>query len=312
MKLIIHIPCYNEEDTIGYTLSQLPRQIDGFNKVEWIITDDGSTDNTIEEARKHGIDHILHLSKNKGLAKAFMAGINRCLDLGADVIVNTDADNQYNADDIESLVRPILDEDAELVVGRRPIDQIEHFSTIKKKLQRIGSWVVRKVSRTEIPDAASGFRAFSRSAAMQFNVFNEYTYTLEMIIQAGQKGMSIQSVPVRVNDDLRPSRLVKSNSSYIFRSIMTIIRIFVVYKPFSFFMTLGVTAFGIGFLIGVRFLFFFFTEGGEGHIQSLILASILLSMGFQTILVAFLADLMAVNRKLSEEIQHKLRQEHNR
>lgn len=308
MKLIIQIPCYNEQETIGQTLSDLPRKVDGFDTVEWLIIDDGSSDRTAEIAREHGADHIHTLPNNKGLAKAFMEGVNISLELGADVIVNTDADNQYNADDIPKLTAPIIMEEAELVIGSRPIEDIQHFSYIKKKLQRLGSWIVRLVSRTDIPDAASGFRAFSRQAAMRFNVFNEYTYTLEMIIQAGQKGMAIRSVPIRVNKDLRPSRLVKSIPRYIWRSVMTIIRIFVVYKPFAFFMSTGTVVFSLGFLLGVRFLYFFFTGEGDGHVQSLILAAVLLGMGFQTMLVALLADLMSVNRKLSEDIQHKLRQ----
>lgn len=307
MKLVIQIPCFNEQETLGYTLSQLPRSVDGFDTVEWLVIDDGSSDRTIEIAKENGADHILKLPNNKGLAKAFMSGIEKALELGADVIVNTDADNQYHAGDIPKLVEPILKDGYELVIGSRPIDEIEHFSFVKKRLQRLGSRVVRWVSKTDIPDAASGFRAFSRSAATQFNVFSAYTYTLETIIQAGQKGMAVTSVPIRVNDDLRPSRLVKSISSYISRSVVTIIRIFVVYKPFTFFMVLGVAVFAIGFLLGARFLYFFITGDGDGHIQSLILASVLLGMGFQTILVAFLADLMSVNRKLSEEIQSKLR-----
>lgn len=305
---MIQIPCYNEAETLAITLADLPRELDGFSQVEWLVVDDGSTDRTVEVAKANGVDHIISFSKNQGLARGFMAGLDACLKLGADVIVNTDADNQYNAQDIPRLVQPILDKTAELVIGARPISEIKHFPFIKKRLQTLGSWVVRLASRTEIPDAPSGFRAISREAAMRLNVFNDYTYTLETIIQAGQKNMAIVSVPVRVNDDLRPSRLVKSIPSYLKKSIVTIVRIFVVYKPFRFFMMLGLFAFTLGFLIGLRFLYFYIvTLDGSGHIQSLILASILLGMGFQAFALAFLADLAAVNRRLMEDIQYRLR-----
>jgi glycosyltransferase involved in cell wall biosynthesis len=312
MKLIIQIPCYNEAETLAITLGDLPRTVPGFNNVEWLIINDGSTDNTVEVARMNGIDHIVTFSKNQGLARAFMAGLDACLKLGADVIVTTDADNQYNAQDIPLLVRPILDKRADMVVGARPISEIKHFRFMKKQLQRLGSWVVRLASKTNIPDAPSGFRAMSREAALRLNVFNDYTYTLETIIQAGQKNMAIVSVPVRVNEDLRPSRLVKNIPSYVQKSIITIIRIFVVYKPFRFFMAFGLLLFFSGFVIGLRFLYYFFRDGGAGHIQSLIFASILLGIGFQTMLVAFLADLLAVNRRLMEDVQFRLRKSENR
>ncbi len=307
MKLIIQIPCYNEAETLAAALRELPRSMEGFDKVEWLVINDGSTDNTVEVAKANGVDHVVSFSRNQGLARGFLAGLDACIKRGADVIVNTDADNQYRAADIPLLVRPILDNRADIVVGARPIGEIKHFSVIKKLLQKLGSWIVRSASRTDIPDAPSGFRAMSREAALRLNVFNEYTYTLETIIQAGQKNMSIISVPVRVNDDLRPSRLLRSVPQYIRKSILTIIRIFVVYKPFRFFMTIGLALFASGFVIGLRFLFYFFREGGEGHVQSLILASILLGIGFQTVLVAFLADLQAVNRRLMEDIQYRLR-----
>jgi glycosyltransferase involved in cell wall biosynthesis len=306
MKLIIQIPCYNEAETLGVALAELPRQVEGFDQVEWLVVDDGSSDGTAEVAKKLGVDHIVRHTGNKGLARAFMTGLDNCLRLGADVILNTDADNQYNAADIPKLVRPILEQRAELVVGARPIAAIEHFSPIKKLLQKLGSWVVRTVSNTDIPDAPSGFRAFSRSAAQRLIVFNDYTYTLETIIQAGQKNMAITSVPVRVNGDLRPSRLVKSIPSYIKRSVATIVRIFVIYRPFRFFATIGSVVFLAGFLIGARFLYFYFSGTGSGHIQSLILAAALLGMGFQTILVAFVADILAANRKLIEDVRFKL------
>jgi hypothetical protein len=242
------------------------------------------------------------------LSKAFLAGLDACLKLGADVIINTDADNQYNAQDIPLLIKPILDKKAELVIGARPVSEIKHFPPIKKQLQKLGSWVVRLASKTDIPDAPSGFRAMSREAALRLNVFNDYTYTLETIIQAGQKGMAIISVPIRVNEDLRRSRLVKSIPSYLKKSITTIIRIFVVYKPFRFFVSMGLFSVNLGVLVGLRFLYFYIaTEESSGHIQSLILSSILFGFGFQMIVVAFVADLLAVNRRLLEDVQYRLR-----
>lgn len=307
MKLIIQIPCYNEAGTLAIALGALPRKVPGFDSVEWLIIDDGSADDTVKVARECGVDHVVRHTRNQGLARGFMTGLDACLRLGADVIVNTDADNQYNADDIPALTAPILEHRADIVVGARPIETIEHFSPIKKMLQKLGSWVVRVASKTDIPDAPSGFRAMSRAAAQRLMVFNDYTYTLETIIQAGQKNMAITSVPIRVNEDLRPSRLVKSIPSYIKRSIVTIIRIFVIYRPFRFFGAIGSVLFGIGTLIGLRFLGHYFEGNGDGHVQSLILASTLLVMGFQTILVAFLADLLAANRKLMEDVRFRLR-----
>ena len=309
MKLIIQIPCYNEEGTLKIALSALPRKVEGFDNVEWLIIDDGSTDNTVQVARECGVDHIVSFTKNRGLASAFMAGLYRALDEGADVIVNTDADNQYCADDIPALTAPILENRADIVVGARPISTIEHFSPLKKMLQKLGSWAVRVVSNTDIPDAPSGFRAIRRAAAQRMMVFNDYTYTLETIIQAGQKNMAIISVPIRVNEDLRPSRLVKSIPSYLKRSIATIVRIFVIYRPFRFFGIIGALLFGAGFLLGLRFLYFYVSGEGSGHVQSVILAGVLLGMGFQTFLVAFLADLLAANRKLMEDVRFQLKSE---
>jgi glycosyltransferase involved in cell wall biosynthesis len=308
LKLIIQIPCYNESETLPVTLRELPRTVEGFDKVEWLIIDDGSTDETVAVAKANGVDHVVRFTKNQGLARAFMAGLEACLKLGADVIVNTDADNQYNAQDIPLLVKPILERKSDLVIGARPISDIEHFPFMKKQLQKLGSYVVRLASRTEIPDAPSGFRALSREAALRLNVFNEYTYTLETIIQAGQKNMAVVSVPVRVNEDLRRSRLVKTIPSYLKKSIITIVRIFVVYKPFRFFISMGLFSVALGVLIGLRFLYFFFATGeSSGHIQSLILSSILFGFGFQMIVVAFVADLLAVNRRLLEDVQYRLR-----
>jgi glycosyltransferase involved in cell wall biosynthesis len=305
MKLIIQIPCYNEEETLAIALKEIPRSIPGIDTVELLIINDGSTDRTVEVARAHGVDHVVDFPKNKGLAKGFMSGIERCLTEGADIIVNTDADNQYNAADIPKLIQPILDGTAEFVVGTRPISNIRHFSPIKKALQKIGSYIVRKISQTDIPDAPSGFRAISRDAAMRLNVYSQYTYTLETIIQAGLNDIAITSVPVRVNEDLRPSRLVKSTWSYIKRSLFTMLRIFVVYQPFRFFMSIGIFVFLLGIILGLRFLYFFFTGNGAGHVQSLILTAILLMIGFQTMLVAFLSDLLATNRKLLEDIRYR-------
>ncbi|MBN2079284.1 MAG: glycosyltransferase family 2 protein [Spirochaetes bacterium] len=307
MKLIIQIPCYNEEKTLPVALKELPRKLPGISKIEWLIIDDGSTDRTVEVAKRHGVDHVVHFIKNRGLAEGFKAGIDTCISLGADIIVNTDADNQYCAGDIPKLIQPILDGRADIVVGARPIAQIRHFSFVKKLLQKFGSYVVRRVSNTSIPDAPSGFRAISRDAAMKLNVFNAYTYTLETIIQAGRKNMAITWVPVRVNEDLRPSRLVKSISSYIKRSIVTIFRIFVVYEPFRFFIRIGLMLFLGGFVIGLRFLYYYVMGDGGGHVQSLILLAVLMTMGFQSMLAAFIVDLMAVNRALLEDVQYRLR-----
>lgn len=307
MKLIIQIPCYNEAETLPITLKDLPREVPGFSAVEWLVINDGSRDDTEETAKKHGVDHIVSFTNNQGLARAFIAGLDAAVRLGADVIVNTDADNQYMADDIPALVAPILAGKADVVIGERPVNNITSFSPAKKFLQKCGSAVVRFVSKTEVPDAPSGFRAMTREAAMRFNVFNDYTYTLETIIQAGQKNLAITSVPVRVNKVMRPSRLVKSTSSYIRKSLVTIARIFVVYKAFRFFMSVGLSVFCLGFLGGSRFLYFYVTGDGAGHVQSLILSSILLGVGFQTILTAFLADLLAVNRRLMEDVQYRVK-----
>lgn len=306
-KLIIQIPCLNEAETLAITLNALPREVPGVDVVEWLIIDDGSTDNTVEVAKSCGVDHIVRHHKNQGLARAFMTGLDACLRAGADIIVNTDADNQYNADDIPKLIAPILAKKAEIAIGERPIMGIEHFSRAKKVLQRFGSWAVRVASRTDIPDAPSGFRAISRGAALRLNVFSEYTYTIEMIIQAGQKNMAIVSVPIRVNGELRPSRLVKSIPSYIQRSLITILRIFVTYRPFRSFMWPAIFTFALGGLIWLRFMYYWFQGLHSGHVQSLILGSALLGIGFQLGVVGFLAELLSVNRKLNEDIQWRLR-----
>lgn len=307
MKLIIQIPCFNEAETLPVALKELPRKVPGFTCVEWLIINDGSSDDTEAVARAHGVDHIVSFTKNQGLARGFLAGLDACVKLGADVIVNTDADNQYMAADIPLLTAPILAGTADVVVGARPVSEITTFSPVKKILQKFGSAVVRFVSKTDIPDAPSGFRAMTREAALRFNVFNDYTYTLETIIQAGQKNIAITSVPIRVNGVLRPSRLVKSVSSYVSKSLVTIVRIFIVYKAFRFFMSVGLSVFCLGLLGGLRYLYFYAFGDGGGHVQSLILSSILLGVGFQTMLTAFLADLLAVNRRLMEDVQYRVK-----
>lgn len=303
MKLIIQIPCFNEEDNIGITIADLPRYVDGFDCVEWLIIDDGSTDKTQEAAKACGIDHIIAFSKNQGLARAFKAGIEKCLELGADVIVNLDADNQYEAADIPKITRPILDGTADFVIGERPIKDTSHFSITKKILQRLGSWVVRKVSTTNVPDAPSGFRALSRECALRINIYSNYTYTLETIIQAGRNNMAITSVPIRTNPETRPSRLFSSTFIYIIKSVATMIRIFAVYQPFRFFMIVSMLFLTLGLILGLRFLYFYFSGNGDGFIQSVILSGVLLGIGFQILLMAFSADLMSVNRRLLEEIR---------
>ena len=307
MKLIIQIPCYNEAETLEVALNDLPKQIDGIDEIEYLIINDGSKDNTVEVAKNWGVHYVVNFKCNKGLAKGFMAGLDACLRQGADIIVNTDADNQYCGADIEKLVRPILDGKADIVIGERPIDDTEHFSPLKKKLQHIGSWTVRVASKTDVPDAPSGFRAYSRQAALKMNVVNEYTYTLETIVQAGRNKMAITSVPIRTNPELRKSRLFNSMFGYIKKSMLTIIRAFMIYKPLRFFTIIGSTIFLIGLILGIRFLVFVFMGESGGHIQSLILASTLLLLGFQTFISGLQADLIASNRKLLEDIQERVR-----
>jgi len=307
MKLVIQIPCYNEAETLEIALNDMPKEINGIDTVEYLIINDGSEDNTVEVARKWGVHYIVDFRRNKGLAKGFMAGLDACLRNGADIIVNTDADNQYCGKDIEKLVQPIIQGNADIVIGERPIDDTEHFSLMKKKLQHIGSWVVRKASKANIPDAPSGFRAYSRDAAMRLNVVNEYTYTLETIIQAGRDKITMVSVPIRTNPELRSSRLFNSMFGYVKKSMLTIIRAFMMYKPLRFFSLIGLmpVLFGVG--IGIRFIFFWATGSGDGHIQSLILASLLILVGVQTIVVGLQADIIAANRKILEDIQYHVR-----
>ncbi len=307
MKLIIQIPCYNEAETLEIALNDLPKHIDGIDEIEYLIINDGSKDNTVEVAKKWGVHYVVNFKQNKGLAKGFMAGLDACLRNGADIIVNTDADNQYVGEDIEKLVRPILNGEADMVIGERPIDETEHFSPLKKKLQHFGSWVVRKASKTDIPDAPSGFRAYSREAALRMNVVNEYTYTLETIVQAGRNKIALTSVPIRTNGELRPSRLFNSMMGYVKKSMLTIIRAFLMYKPLMFFTTIGSILSLCGVGIGIRFLFFYFGGTGAGHIQSLILASMMIMLGVMIIIVGLQGDIIAANRKLLEDIQYHVR-----
>ncbi len=303
MKLIIQIPCFNEAETLGIVLAGLPRMVAGFDCVEWLVIDDGSSDGTASVARAGGADHVIRLPQNQGLARAFAAGIHNALRLGADVIVNTDGDNQYRSSDIPELIRPIVEKRADIVVGARPIDQIAHFSMSKRALNKFGSFVVRLVSGTSVPDAPSGFRAFSRNAARQLVLFDDYTYTLETIIQARHKNLAVTSVQIGVNREMRPSRLINSLPYYVVRSIATIVRIFAIYRPIVFFGSVGLALVGVGVAIGARFLVLLATGHGNGHTQSLVLAAIVIVVGFQALLTALLSDLLAANRKLLEEIR---------
>ncbi|EEE36154.1 glycosyltransferase [Rhodobacteraceae bacterium KLH11] len=303
MKLIVQIPALNEQETLATAIRAIPRDIPRISSVEILVIDDGSTDRTVEVAKEAGADHILRMASNVGLARAFTAGIEEALSLGADIIVNTDADNQYCADDIPSLIQPILDRQAQIVVGARPISEIESFSPLKKALQRLGSWVVRQASGSTIPDAPSGFRAYARDAAARLCVINTYTYTLETIIQAGRKRIPMTSVPVRVNTVTRPSRLFSGMREYILRSGKTILRVFVIYAPLTFFSTIAAIVALPGLIVIGRFLILYASGDGVGHIQSLILAAALLAMSAVFLAVGVLADLISANRSLLEDIR---------
>ena len=307
MKLIIQIPCYNEAETLRVALDDLPKHIDGVDVIEYLIINDGSKDDTVEVAREWGVHYIVSFRNNKGLARGFMAGLDACLRNGADIIVNTDADNQYCGEDIEKLILPILRGEAGMVVGERPIDDTEHFSPLKKKLQHLGSWVVRKASNTDIPDAPSGFRAYSRHTAMRLNVINEYTYTLETIVQAGRQKMAVTSVPIRTNAELRPSRLFNSMFGYVKKSMLTIGRALMMYKPLFVFTSIAAVFGVLGIGVGIRFLVYFFNGAGDGHIQSLILAAMLIIIAVMCGVIGLLGDVISANRKLLEEIQFELR-----
>lgn len=308
MKLIIQIPCFNEADALPVSVAALPRSVPGCDIVEWLVIDDGSRDDTAEVARQSGVDHVVRHPTNRGLAAAFMTGLDTATRLGADIIVNTDADNQYDARDIAALVAPIVAGQAEFVIGARPIETTSHFSWIKRRLQRIGSRVVRIASHTDVADAPSGFRAMTRDVALRLNVFNAYTYTLETIIQAGRSNIRVLSVPVRTNPEMRPSRLVRSTGNYVVRSLATILRIFATYRPMLLFWLLGSMFIAAGLGTGIRFLLYYFSDEGGGHVQSVILTALCLTIGFLMLMLGFLADLMATNRRLLERIDWRLRQ----
>lgn len=305
-KLIIQIPCYNEEETLLTTLNALPKKVEGIDKIEVLVIDDGSVDRSAEIAKKWGAS-VLEIKPNRGLANAFRSGLQESLRLGADIIVNTDADNQYCADDIYKLVKPLLMGEADITIGARDIFSIKEFSPIKKIFQKLGSAVLRLLSSTKVEDAPSGFRAFTKDAALKMNVFDNYTYTMETLLQANVKGLKIVSVPVRVNQKLRESKLVKSIFDYIFKSMKTTLRMFIVYRPFRFFISLAFLIGLLGFVLVLRFIYFYFIGEGNGHIQSLIFAAIFLLSSVQLSIIAILGDLLSVNRKLLEDIQIRIK-----
>lgn len=307
MKLIVQIPAFNEEATIAQTIRDIPKKIDGITAVETLVVDDGSIDNTAVAARKAGATHVVQLKSHRGLSSAFLAGIDASLRLGADIIVNTDADNQYAGSDIPKLIAPIVRGTADVVIGDREVSKSPHMSALKRLLQRIGSRTVGLASGLRVGDVTSGFRAFSREAAMQINVFNPFTYTLETIIQAGNRNLGVQSVPVRTNAPTRPSRLYHGIGTYLRKSVATIFRIYTIYKPLKTFFAIGAVLLLAGTVLGTRFLWDFVHGDRGGHIQSLILAAVFLIIGFQTLLIGLVADLISVNRRLSEEVLVRLR-----
>jgi glycosyltransferase involved in cell wall biosynthesis len=307
MKLIVQIPCFNEEETLPATFNDIPKQIDGVDVVEILIVDDGSTDKTIEVAKKLGIHHIIVNKKNKGLARTFRTGINECLKLGADIIVNTDGDNQYAGWDIPKLIQPILEGKADIVVGDRNTSKVAHFSPFKKFLQWIGSYVVKTLSGVNVPDAVSGFRAYSRDAALQLNIVSPFSYTIEALIQAGKKHMAVTSVPVETNAKTRESRLFSSIPKFIERQLTTIVRMYSMYQPLKVFFLIGLTLSLLGAIPIIRFMYFYFLGDGDGHIQSLILGGVFVILGFISFLIALLADLMNFNRQLIEQTLEKVR-----
>ena len=306
-KLIIQIPCFDEAATLPATLRDLPKSIPGIDVVEVLVIDDGSTDRTTEVARASGVDHIVSLRRRRGLAAAFTTGIDACLKLGADFIVNTDGDNQYAGQDIPVLVAPVVRGDADIVVGDRNVAALQHLSWSRRFLQRLGSWVVRQVSNTRLPDTTSGFRAYTREAALRMTIVSEFTYTLESIIQAGKRRMSITHVPVRTNPHTRPSRLFGNVWVYVKRSASTIVRIYTMYEPLKVFVSIGLLTFGAGFAVSVRFIYFYVTGSGGGHLQSLLLSAVLMIVGFQVMLIGLVADVISANRKLLEDILYRVR-----
>jgi glycosyltransferase involved in cell wall biosynthesis len=309
MKLVIQIPCHNEEATLPATIASLPKSLPGFSSVQLVVVDDGSTDRTAEVARNLGADRVVRLPRNQGLARAFTVGIEAALRMGADVIVNTDADNQYCADDIPAILAPVLADEADIVVGARPLAEIQHFSVTKRWLQIVGTRLVRSLTGTDVADATSGFRAYSRRAALVLNVFSTYTYTLETLVQAGYKRLRVASVPVRVNPPTRPSRLVRSTPHYLLQSLLTLARVALIYRPFRAFAVPATISASIGLALVLRFLYYYFAQGGTaGHIQSLVLAAILLLAGGLLFTLGVLADLLSVNRRLLEELQAAARE----
>lgn len=308
MKLIIQIPCYNEEQTLAATVADLPRTLPGIDAIEYLVIDDGSQDRTSEIALTLGVHHIVRHKHNRGLAAAFQSGLNQALKLGADIIVNTDADNQYCGADISRLVEPLVAGTADIVVGDRGVAALEKFSPLKRWLQRAGSWVVERAAGIPIPDATSGFRAFSRTAALQLTVLSEYTYTLETLIQAGVRGMSVVFMPIHTNPDTRSSRLIRSVPSFMALSAVTILRFYSMYRPLRVFMSIGLTLFAAAIALGVRFLYFYIEGRGSGHIQSLILATIFSIVGVLVAVMGLLADSISLNRKISEEILFRIRE----
>ncbi len=306
-KLIIQIPCLDEAVTLPATLRDLPKSIPGVDVVEVLVIDDGSTDGTAEVARASGVDHIVSLRHRRGLATAFMTGIDTCLKLGADFIVNTDGDNQYAGQDIPALVAPLVRGDADIVVGDRNVAALQHLSWSRRFLQRLGSWVVRQVSNTHLPDTTSGFRAYTREAALRMTIVSEFTYTLESIIQAGKRRMSITHVPVRTNPRTRPSRLFGNVWVYVKRSASTIVRIYTMHEPLKVFASIGLLTFTAGFAVSVRFLYFYLTGSGGGHLQSLLLSAVLMIVGFQVMLIGLVADVISANRKLLEDVLYRVR-----
>lgn len=307
MKLIIQIPCLNEEETLPLTVADLPRKVEGFDTVEWLIVDDGSTDRTVETARKLGIDHIVRLTNNKGLSQAFQAGIDAALKLGADIVVNTDADNQYRGSDIPKLVGPILAGEADMVVGDRQVTTIEHFSPAKKILQRMGSWLVRRASNTTVPDTTSGFRAYNREAALQVNVVSKFTYTLETIIQAGKMLVAIDHIPIKTNPKTRESRLFQSMWSYVRTNAVSIFRIYSMYEPLKVFMTLALILAVPAMVVFSLFMVDYFSGEGEGHIQRLLLAAVLFIVAAVMAALGIIGDLLAANRTLIQRSLERVR-----
>jgi glycosyltransferase involved in cell wall biosynthesis len=308
VKLIIQIPCYNEETALPTTLRDLPRTLPGVDQIEYLVVDDGSTDHTVQVAQEFGVQHIVRHKQNRGLAAAFGSGLDAALALGADLIVNTDADNQYYGADVETLIQPILKGWADIVVGDRGVAVLDHFSPLKRTLQRLGSWVVQRAAGIPIPDATSGFRSFTRDAALRLTILSDYTYTLEMLIQAGARRMTVAFVPVRTNPGTRRSRLIRNTPSFISMSVVTILRFYTMYRPLRVFLILGGALLVAALIPGLRFLYFFWSEGGAtGHIQSLILAAILAIVGFQVCLIGLVADLVRMNRRMMEEALYRLR-----